>query len=212
MSRKSQHDLVSPDPGYTVRGAASDTDLELILRLQGENLRDALDDAERRSEGFVTLRHDLQLLREMNDPWPHIVATPEGSNDVVAYALVMQRSFRDRLPILAPMFHELERISGRGQRLDGARWYVMGQVCVAKAHRRRGLVEAMYAKHKEQMAADFDYMITEIDATNTRSIRAHEKAGCETIHTYKALGREWVVVALAVNEAAHRPLPGTSPQ
>lgn len=181
---------------YEVRTASSDSDLQQILDLQAANLPAALDDAERRAEGFVTLRHDLALLREMNSPWPHVVASPRGTDEVVAYALVMPLEFRGRFPILDPMFEELDRLAGAGARLHGKRWYFMGQLCVAKAHRGRGLVEAMYAKHRELMRRDFDMMITEIDASNTRSVRVHEKAGCTPLHAYRGAGREWVIVGM----------------
>lgn len=181
---------------YEVRGAVSDSDLQQILALQAANLPDALDETERRAQGFVTLRHDLPLLRAMNSPWPHVIATPRGTSEVVAYALVMPREFRGRFPILDPMFEELDRLAAAGGRLGAARWYFMGQLCVAKPHRGRGLVEALYAGHKAQMHRDFDLMITEIDASNTRSVRVHEKAGCAALHTYRGAGREWVIVAM----------------
>lgn len=186
---------------YEVRAAGSDGDLRQILALQGANLPDALEDAERRAEGFVTLRHDLALLREMNSPWPHVVAAVRGTGEVVGYALVMPREFRGRFPILDPMFEELDRLSGAGHRIAGKRWYFMGQLCVAKAHRGRGLVEAMYAQHRAQMRRDFDLMITEIDAANTRSVRAHEKAGCVALHSYRGAGREWVIVGMDLRSA-----------
>ncbi len=186
---------------YVVRGAASDSDLRQILALQAANLPEALDDAERRAQGFVTLRHDLPLLRAMNSPWPHVIATARGTGEVVAYSLVMPREFRGRLPILDPMFEELDRLGASGGQIAGARWYFMGQLCVAKPHRGRGLVEAMYAGHRAQMSRDFDLMITEIDATNTRSVRAHEKAGCTALHTYRSDGREWLIVALDLRAA-----------
>jgi ribosomal protein S18 acetylase RimI-like enzyme len=186
-----------PASPYDVRPAESDADLRGILALQAANLPGAVGEEERRSEGFVTLRHDLGLLREMNEPWPHVIATPAGSGEVVAYALVMQRRFRERLPVLESMFQRLERLAWRGRPVGAWRWYVMGQVCVAKEHRGRGLVERMYAEHRTRMAPHFDLMLTVIDRTNTRSVRAHEKAGFEVIEEYtEDGGPEWSIVAM----------------
>lgn len=183
---------------HRVRCASSDADLEQIVALQAANLPDVIDDDERRSQGFVTLRHDVPLLREMNSPWPHIVASLEASDDVVAYALVMPLAFRDRFPILDPMFDEIDGLSAPGGPLHGVRWYFMGQLCVAKAHRGHGLVERMYEEHRRRMGTAFDLMVTEIDLTNTRSVRAHEKAGCRPIHYYTSAGRDWVIVAMSL--------------
>jgi hypothetical protein len=184
-------------PEYRIRGASSDADLQQIIDLQAVNLPGALDPDERRAQGFVTLRHDLALLREMNQPWAHVIATPEASEEVAAYALVMLRKFRGRLPVLDPMFDRLDGLGYRGRPLAEYRWYVMGQICVAKAHRGRGLVERLYTGHHARMSADFDLMITEIDRANPRSVRAHEKAGFEVIDEYRSgSGNEWVIVAL----------------
>lgn len=189
--------LMAPAPRYDIRPASGDDDLRAILALQAANRPEALEAGERAAQGFVTLRHDLALLREMNEPYPHIVATPAGAEEVVAYALVMRHAFRSRLPDLEPMYEQMERMDWRGRALMSWRSYTMGQVCVAKPHRGRGLVERMYAAHRAQMAPHFDLMITEIDRANPRSIRAHEKCGCEVAHEYAAAdGREWVVVVM----------------
>lgn len=111
--------------------------------------------------------------------------------------LVMQRKFRERLPLLEPMFQRLNGLHHRGRPIDALRWYVMGQICVAKPHRGRGLVEGMYAQHRAQMARDFDLSITEISRDNPRSLRAHVRAGWDIIHEFTADdGGEWSIVAL----------------
>ncbi len=182
-------------PEYVIRVASSDHDLRQILTLQSANLPNVLWTNERQAQGFVTLRHDLALLREMNTPHAHIIATPKGSDEVVAYALAMLQRFRGRLPALDPMFQRLDRLDYHGRQLSSVRWYVMGQVCVAKAHRGRGLVERLYAEHRARMSSHFDLMITEIDLANRRSIRAHEKAGFEKLHEYRSeSGEQWVMV------------------
>lgn len=182
---------------YEIRTAVGDNDLRQILALQAANLSGALDADEWRAQGFVTLRHDLGLLREMNTPWGHVVATPAGSNEVVAYALVMLRRFRARLPLLEPMFERLDGLVYRGRPLAAYRWYVMGQICVAKGHRGRGLVERLYGEHRARMASDFDLMITEIDRANPRSVRVHERAGFEVLEEYRSDdGKEWVIVGM----------------
>lgn len=182
-------------PQYEIRAARSDTDLRQILALQAANLHEAVDPAERAAQGFVTLKHDLPLLREMCGTHAHIVASVRGTDEVVAYALVMLTEFRTRLPLLEPMFVRLERVSWRGRAIADLQTYFMGQVCVAKAHRGQELVDRMYAEHRRLMAPHFDLMITEIDRANPRSVRAHEKAGFEVIDAYTDDdGREWVVV------------------
>lgn len=181
----------------------SDDDLRQILALQAANLRERLSEAERREQGFLTLRHDFELLREMNRPWPHMVASPRGSSEVAAYALVMQREFRGRVPLLEPLFVALERVRYRGRPINDYRSYIMGQVCVGVGHRGHGLVERLYEAQRAQMAPHFDLMITDIDSRNTRSLRAHEKAGLEAIHEYTLdTGETWIVVVMDLRSGA----------
>jgi ribosomal protein S18 acetylase RimI-like enzyme len=182
---------------HTIRAAATEDDLSQIVALQAENLPHALSADERRAQGFVTLVHDIALLRAMNHPWPHIVATANGSGRIAAYALVMLPSFRERLPALEPMFERLDGLRRPGGVLHGKGYYIMGQVCVARAHRGRGLVERLYAEHRVRMSRDFDLMVTEVDRANTRSVRVHERAGCRVLDEYRSEeGRDWLVVAM----------------
>jgi hypothetical protein len=182
---------------YQIRATASDEDLLQILELQRINAPESIDTAERLTQGFVTVRHDLELLRAIAGPWGHMVASPSGSAEVVAYALVMLRQYSDRIEVLKPMFRRLEGLECLGQPLSTSRWYAMGQLCVAKAHRGQGLVELLYAGHRARMSSDFDFMITEIDRSNTRSVRVHARAGCVVIDEFSTDdGREWQVVAL----------------
>jgi GNAT superfamily N-acetyltransferase len=180
---------------YDIGGAASDGELLQILALQAANLPTALSEDERASQGFVTLEHDLGLLREMNTPHAHTLARCGGR--VVGYALVMLPCFRARLPLLEPMFARfdaLEPCEERGRTLAEERYFVMGQVCVAADHRGRGLLARMYAHQREQLAAHFDFAVTEIDGANQRSLAAHARTGYRVVDEYEAGGRAWVVV------------------
>lgn len=181
---------------YEIRPARSDADLRQIVALQAANLHETVDPAERAAQGFVTLTHDVALLREMCGPDWHVVATEPHAGEVIGYALVMLPAFRTRLPLLEPMFARLDHLSHRGRPLLSFRWYVMGQVCVAKAHRGRALVERMYAEHRRLMSPRYDLMVTEIDRANPRSLRAHENTGWIVLDEYRSDGREWVVVGL----------------
>jgi hypothetical protein len=184
---------------YEVRAASSDDDLRRILELQAANLPVAITPEELAREGFVTLRHDLPLLRDISGGWGHVVASPRGSAEIAGYALVMQREFRPRIPELEPMFARLDGFVLRGRPIDSMRWYMMGQLCVGKGHRGHGLVERLYAGHRALMSDDFDLVVTLIDKANPRSVRVHERVGFETIDAFRTDdGREWVTVAMGL--------------
>lgn len=177
-------------PTYTV---AADQDLNQILRLQESNLKRNLHVDEQSKEGFVTVDHDYGLLQRMNSPYPHVIT--KVGDDVVGYCLVMLPELRMEIPILIPMFHTLENLSYQNVPLLEARYFIMGQVCIAKEYRGQGIFYGMYDYLKDSMMKDFDYIITEVSGQNLRSLKAHYNQGFKDLHAYKDNnGHPWVMV------------------
>ncbi len=174
---------------------STERQVEQILALQAVNHRDHVDAAVAARDGFTSVRHDPDVLRAMNRAYPSSIAV-EG--DVLAgYCLMMARDFRDRIPILQPMFDLLDGLAWRGRPLaDDPRWFVMGQVCVAEAFRGAGVFDGLYHQLRRTYASRFDFTVTEISQRNARSIRAHRRVGFETLHSYldPAAGEVWDVV------------------
>jgi len=167
-------------------------DLQQILRLQEENHARNISETELRSQGFVTLRHDIKILEQMHNLAPSVIIKED--NNVVAYALTMLQECRQLIPDLEPMFALLDGLSWNGKPLSDHSFYVMGQVCVAKEYRGQGLFDELYRHHKKIYQRQFDLIITEIATRNHRSIRAHERVGFKTIHTHLDELDEWAVV------------------
>jgi L-amino acid N-acyltransferase YncA len=180
--------------------AGNDADLEGILALQRANLKRTLSPAESAEQGFVTLVHTLDMLRDMHALAPSVVAKSGGA--VVGYALTTVPEARHCVPALLPMFDEIERVTWRGAPLAGQRFYVLGQICVARPFRSTGLFAALYAEHDARYGERFDCFVTVISPANTRSLRAHAKVGFETVSRYAHDGNEWVLVARAMRPVA----------
>jgi GNAT superfamily N-acetyltransferase len=190
--------LRTPSGDVTVALAGA-SDLDGILALQRQNLAVNLPEEAAQRDGFVTVVHTRSVLERMHAEAPSIVARSGGR--VVAYALTMPVSCRTFLPILEPMFAVLDALEYRGRPLREARFYVMGQICVAEGHRGQGLFEALYREHERAFAGRFDLLVTEVSCRNGRSLRAHEKCGFETLTRYRDATDEWVVIGLAFREA-----------
>ena len=176
---------------------SSADDVREILALQAENHPSALTSETMEHEGFVTVRHDASVLRRMNEAAPSIVAKDDGG--VVGYALVMPRSFAADVPILRPMFDMLDNLSWKGTPLrDNARWFVMGQICIADGYRGRGVFDGLYRTMAHRYRDRFDFIVTEVASRNTRSLRAHARVGFQPLHVYAdpVAGEDWHVVAL----------------
>lgn len=171
----------------------STEDLKQILQLQRENLPDNIDAIEMQSQGFVTIHHDLNTLQQMHRLAPSVIIKNDSS--VIAYALTMLKECRQLIPDLEPMFVLFDKLSWENKPLKDYRYYVMGQICIAKAFRGQGLFEQLYQQHKKIYNTQYDLFITEISVRNHRSLRAHEKIGFKKIHTHQDELDNWKVVA-----------------
>lgn len=173
--------------------ASAEADLKGILQLQQQNLAPALTAAELNSQGFVTVTHSLEMLQQLNDIEPHIIA--KDGEDVVAYLLAMTAQSQDDIPVLRPMFRLFRNVPFAGKMIADFHYLVVGQVCVDKNYRSRGILDKCYALYRESFKDTYDFAVTEIAASNPRSLHAHKRIGFAEVHRYTAPDSvEWVIV------------------
>ena len=178
---------------FTYGPTTTDAHLQQVMALQKANLPRNISIEEAREQGFVTVDHDMETLRDMNTPYCHSAAWT--GEELAGYALVMETRFGNRIPVLVPMFELLDEIPWRGKPLKDWNYFVMGQVCVAKPFRGKGVFKGLYLDMRDRLSDHFGLVVTEISSRNPRSIRAHKKVGFETIHEYTdPEGEHWVVV------------------
>jgi hypothetical protein len=82
---------------------AKDANLQGILSLQQANLKQHLSLEEVASHGFVTVVHDMDLMKRLNDREQHIIA--RDGERVVGYTLAMTRDAREDIPVLVSLFN-----------------------------------------------------------------------------------------------------------
>ena len=173
-----------------IQTAQTVEDLEGILELQEEN---HIANLENLDQGFVFARHTVDSLGKMHGFAPHVVAK-EGDT-VAAYVLAMTEDTKYDIPELMPMFDMLDSLEYDGKRLSEYRFLVVGQVCVGKDYRGMGIFDAIYAAYREVHSPEFEMVVTEINAMNGRSLRAHERVGFEELTRYEAEdGQIWCIV------------------
>ena len=119
--------------------ASTEADLLGILELQSENHLEQISSFE---EGFVTVKHDLQLLKKMNDLAPHVIA--KDGEKVVAYVLAMTPALKEDIPVLIPMFEQFNVLTYQEKSLSMWNYLVVGQVCVSKNYRGQGIFDKIY--------------------------------------------------------------------
>ena len=171
---------------YTI--STSDEELKQILDLQKRNLLISVSEEDQITEGFVTVEHDLDLMKAMHNKCPHILAK-DGSK-VVGYALSMHRDFGDTIEVLKPMFQQLRLYSAY------TNFVVMGQVCIDKTYRKQGVFRNLYKTMQEHLLPEFSAIITEVDAKNSRSLDAHYAVGFKDLGRYTVGEQEWVLIVL----------------
>ncbi|AIZ40721.1 GNAT family N-acetyltransferase [Cellulophaga baltica] len=174
----------------TYSSSKTQKELVQIVRLQQENLYRNVSNEEKLAEGFLTVEHTLQLLDQMGKVCSHTIAKDEQGN-LAGYALSMHPSFKDEIDVLKPLFEVLDPLIAPEEK-----YMLMGQICVSKNHRKQGVFRGLYAHMKKHLEQEYDTIITEIDALNTRSMQAHLAVGFEEMVRYIANEQEWVVVRM----------------
>lgn len=176
-----------------VTTADTEKDLQGILTLQKENLAHRLPEDEINSQGFVTVDHTFEQLQKMNAIEKHIIA--KDNDKVVGYILAMTENSKQDIPILLPMFQMFDETNYKGKMIANFNYLVVGQVCIAKAYRGRGVFDHCYAAYKKLYRGKYDFVITEIAVANTRSLHAHKRIGFEEVHRYTSPDSvEWAIV------------------
>ncbi|MBI1224602.1 MAG: GNAT family N-acetyltransferase [Bacteroidetes bacterium] len=180
-------------PHISFTTIANDDDIRQVLALQQANLSTQVSPDVATTQGFVTVQHNFELLKKMNEAIPQVIA--KDGDRLAGYALVMLPTFQDLIPVLKPMFILFDSLSFNNKNISNYSYYVMGQICVAEGYRGAGIFDGMYLQHRELYGGKFDLVITEIASRNTRSIRAHQRVGFQTIHTFKDETDLWEIVA-----------------
>lgn len=173
-------------------GEAILSDIPQMAELSAQNMRTVISEADKQTQGFITWHYDEALLTAMHAIAPSIVA--KQGDTVVGYALVALREMASVHPDLSHMLRYWSGITYQGKPLDHYRYYMMGQICVAREHRGQYLTDRMYQYHKAHYEGTYDLLLTEISTSNPRSQKAHERAGFQTIHTYRDKVDEWNIV------------------
>ncbi len=176
----------------TYHRASTTEELNQILKLQEENLRGLVSDEIKKKEGFVTLQHDFEILKKMNDACAHCIVKYKG--EVVGYALSMLKEFQNDIPLLVPMFIQIEKAI-KEQNLS-SNYIAMGQICIDKKLRGQGVFRGLYNYMAQELKNDFDAIITEVDTKNIRSSNAHKAIGFELLKNYISNNQVWEVIIL----------------
>jgi predicted GNAT superfamily acetyltransferase len=174
----------------TYHRATTVEELNGILKLQEQNLKEVLSADDKSKEGFVTLKHTFDMLKLMNDKCAHCIA--KYDDKVVGYALSMLQDFKKDIPLLVPMFEEIDKALLENN--TSLNYIAMGQICVDKSQRGKGVFRGLYNFMKDELSKEYDAIITEVDVLNTRSSQAHKAVGFEILKNYSSNNQDWELI------------------
>jgi GNAT superfamily N-acetyltransferase len=177
-----------------LKRADKDHYLDGILLLQSQNLKANVSLEEQAEQGFVTAQHTFKELKNINDAENAIIATVDDK--VVAYAIAMRKETGLNMPVFDDLFSVLYTLEFDNKPVKDYEYIIIGQLCVAKEYRGQGLVQKLYAFYKECLKSKYAFGITDISTQNPRSLKAHQNAGFEKIHTFydKFTDSNWDIV------------------
>jgi GNAT superfamily N-acetyltransferase len=175
-------------------------DLVQVRALLEANHARAIDPASWASQGFVTMDYTVEELAGICGPYRHVVA--KDGERVVGYALVLLAERGAAFRVLDDMFNKIAAGSIDGEPIRDGSYFVMGQVCIARGYRGKGLFGQLYRALRAQMRGHFAFVITEVSDQNVRSMGAHRAIGFRDIDSAGAAPSEWHVVAWDWREQA----------
>lgn len=167
-------------------------ELQQISALNALNNKRNISVEESREEGFVSWFYDVDLLQKMHAFAPSIIC--KDGDQLAGYALTAPSECAAVHRELGLLLQKLSGIEYMGKLLLQHSYYIMGQLCVAKEYRGKGVVELMYNEHRRLFSSQYDLMVLTVAVANTRSIRVHERIGFKTIKRIEDHFGDWVVM------------------
>lgn len=175
-----------------IKLVSSDDEILQIKELQTKNLRQYISDEEAASQGFLTASYTIEYLKAMNASFPSVIA--KDGDQVIGYAMITTPEMREGHDLISDLFNNIDRCSYKEILLKDAKYVVVGQLCVGKDYRGQDLVSRMYDYFANAVKDQYDYMVTDVDCDNHRSLKAHAKAGFEVIDSLVYGGKRWDIV------------------
>lgn len=174
--------------------ARKKTELKQIIELQKKNHLETVSAETAKDQGFLTAVHKYEVLEAMNAAAATVIA--KDGTRVVGYALTMKREFANDVPALTEHFDRQDKAVIDGKRLGDVGYLVMGQICVAEEARGFRLPDRMYKYMRSCYSLHYPYLVTAIDARNTRSVRVHERVGFKELDRFvsEKSGKDWLIV------------------
>ncbi|KAJ3346298.1 hypothetical protein HDU91_007083 [Kappamyces sp. JEL0680] len=140
--------------------------------------------------------YSVEFLAQMHQATPAVVAV-DGLGCVVGYALAVDQSLALGHSLLSELCRTIQDQVVHST--DPSSFVMVGQLCIAREWRGKGLVSQLYQHFRHIYAPAFQRCITDLSEWNLRSLRAHEKVGFTVVHSFSGAdattsGQTWHII------------------
>ena len=171
-------------------------DCPAILRLQSANYIANLSDEERK-DGFLSAQFTLEQTAQIAEDLGTMVAVVD--NRLAGFVCAFRREFDTGSPVIAKMLDSYDRVTFEGRPLNSFNSYIYGPVCIAREHRRRGLLRGLYEAQKRDLAGRFEVGVAFVSRSNPHSLQAHVAGlGMIEVGDFELKGNIYVTLAFRV--------------
>ena len=171
-------------------------DCPAILRLQSANYIANLSDEERK-DGFLSAQFTLEQTAQIAEDLGTMVAVVD--NRLAGFVCAFRREFDTGSPVIAKMLDSYDRVTFEGRPLNSFNSYIYGPVCIAREHRRRGLLRGLYEAQKQDLAGQFEVGVAFVSRSNPHSLQAHVTGlGMIEAGDFELKGNIYVILAFRV--------------
>jgi hypothetical protein len=171
-------------------------DFPAVLALQEASLFTNLTE-QQREEGFLSAAFTRDHFRQMADEVAVLVADDAGK--VCAYLCAGSVSFHSQFPLLAAMITALDGVHFLGRPLASQRMFIYGPACVARSHRRRGVLRGLYDELLRLLAGEYEVGVGLVAKDNPRSLAAHtEGLGMGIAGDFAFAGMRYWIIAFPI--------------
>lgn len=117
---------------------------------------------------------------------------------VLGYLFSINLDYAKKLNFFNEFFKNLESLEYNCKNINEFNYCVLGQLCIKKEFRGKGILEKLHSKIKEELInRKYDIAVSEIAENNMRSIGANlGRMGMKGIGNYTSNDVEWLIVVL----------------
>ncbi len=171
-------------------------DCAAILRLQSANYIANLSDEERK-KGFLSAQFTLEQTVQIAEDLGTMVAVVD--NSLAGFLCAFRRELDTGSPVIAKMLDSYDRVTFEDKPLNSFSSYIYGPVCIAREHRRRGLLRGLYEAQKQDLAGQFEVGVAFVSRSNPHSLLAHVAGlGMIDVGDFDLKGNVYVILAFRV--------------